>query len=118
VPSGWGTVVIFMLVAMGFLAFVLLLGRAIRPYHPYPEKLHTYECGPLPFSPAWHQFNIRYYLFALLFVLFDIEAVFLYPWALAFQRIGLVAVIEMLIFVAIVVLGLIYAWRTGALEWE
>ena len=117
-PAGWGTVVIFMLVGIAFPAVTLLAGRLFRPNRPDAEKLTTYECGPLPFSAAWHQFNPRYYLFALLFVLFDVETVFLYPWALAFRAVGLLAVIEMVIFVAIVAVGLIYAWRTGALEWQ
>jgi NADH:ubiquinone oxidoreductase subunit 3 (subunit A) len=115
---GWGTVAIFMLVGLAFLGITLLVGRAFRPHRPDAVKLGTYECGPVPFEDAWHQFNPRYYLFALLFVLFDVETVFLYPWALAFRAIGLLAVFEMVIFVAIVAVGLVYAWRTGALEWQ
>ncbi|MEN9279034.1 MAG: photosynthetic/respiratory NAD(P)H-quinone oxidoreductase subunit C, partial [Thermostichus sp. DG_1_5_bins_95] len=78
----------------------------------------TYESGMEPVGQAWIQFNIRYYMFALVFVIFDVETVFLYPWAVAFHRLGLLAFVEALIFIAILVVGLVYAWRKGALEWS
>ena len=106
------------IVGIAFVGGTLILARLARPSAPNPDKLETYECGPLPIGDAWRQFNIHYYLFALLFVVFDVEAAFLYPWALAFKKIGLYAVVEMLIFVAILVLGLAYAWRRRAIEWE
>jgi NAD(P)H-quinone oxidoreductase subunit 3 len=78
----------------------------------------TYESGMEPIGGAWIQFNIRYYMFALVFVVFDVETVFLYPWAVAFSQLGLLAFIEALVFIAILVIALVYAWRKGALEWS
>lgn len=117
---GYGYVVVFLGVGIVFLILALEVARLVRPSRPYAEKLETYECGPEIFMPAWRQFNVRYYLFALLFVLFDVEMAFLYPWALALRRagLGIIAVVDMLIFVAILTVGLVYAWRKGALEWE
>jgi NADH-quinone oxidoreductase subunit A len=95
-----------------------LLGRlGIRPENPDPIKEATYECGVETEGPTWVQFNFRYYYFALLFVIFDIEAVFLYPWAVSFERFGVVAFIEVVTFVLILGIGLLYAWRKKALEW-
>ncbi len=78
----------------------------------------TYECGMEPIGPSWVQFRLSYYLFALVFVVFDVETVFLFPWAVAYRQLGLFALVEMLIFVAILVVGLVYAWRKGALAWK
>jgi NAD(P)H-quinone oxidoreductase subunit 3 len=83
-----------------------------------PEKLTSYESGIEPMGDAWIQFQIRYYMFALVFVIFDIETVFLYPWAMSFSDLGLSAFIEALVFIFILVIGLVYAWRKGALEWS
>lgn len=91
----------------------------IRPHKPDPVKNSLYECGMEPIGPArWGQFNFRYYTYALLFVIFDVETVFIYPWAVRFNQLGLFAFIEMLVFVLILVVGLVYAWRKRALEWE
>ena len=116
--QGYLTIAVFALVGAGFIAATLLIAKIVRPHAPSPEKLETYECGPAPFGDAWRQFNMHYYLFALLFVVFDVEAVFLYPWAVAFKSVGAYAVAEMIIFVGILGVGLAYAWRRGALEWE
>lgn len=99
---------------------VLALGTSalLRPKARYPERRTTYESGVEPVGGAWIQFNIRYYMFALVFVIFDVETVFLYPWAVAFHRLGLLAFVEALIFIAILVIALVYAWRKGALEWS
>ncbi|MGB3612194.1 MAG: photosynthetic/respiratory NAD(P)H-quinone oxidoreductase subunit C [Elainellaceae cyanobacterium] len=99
---------------------VLALGVSyiVRPKRQGIERRTTYESGMEPIGGAWIQFNIRYYMFALVFVIFDVEVVFLYPWAVAFNELGLLAFIEVLIFVAILVVGLVYAWRKGALEWS
>ncbi|MGF1515396.1 MAG: photosynthetic/respiratory NAD(P)H-quinone oxidoreductase subunit C [Elainellaceae cyanobacterium] len=99
---------------------VLALGASyiLRPKREGIERRTTYESGMEPIGNAWIQFNIRYYMFALVFVIFDVEVVFLYPWAVAFNQLGLLAFIEVLIFVAILVVGLVYAWRKGALEWS
>ena len=95
----------------------LLLNRAVRPRVPRPEKSVTYECGVDPVGGGWSQSTVRYYVFALLFVIFDVEAVFLFPWAVVFEKIGIFAFVEMMIFVAILALGLLYAWRKKVLEW-
>jgi len=99
---------------------VLALGASyiLRPKNVGPECRTTYESAVEPVGGAWIQFNIRYYMFALVFVIFDVETVFLYPWAVAFSKLGLLAFIEALIFIAILVVGLVYAWRKGALEWS
>src|SRR5262245_60419418 len=111
-------VVIFALVGFAFVGVTLLIARLARPSAPTPEKMETYECGVPPVGDAWRQFNAHYYLFALLFVVFDVEAAFLYPWAVAFRKLGAYAVAEMLLFVVLLGLGLAYAWRRGALQWE
>ena len=89
----------------------------IRPQNPDRVKEATYECGVETEGPTWVQFNFRYYYYALLFVIFDVEAVFLYPWAVSFSRFGVAAFVEVLTFVAILLIGLLYAWRKKALEW-
>ena len=89
----------------------------IRPKRPDPIKSDTYECGVETEGDALGQFNVRYYLFALLFVIFDVEAVFLYPWAVAFRQLGLFAFVEAVLFVVILLVGYVYAWRRRALEW-
>lgn len=99
------------------IASVVLGALKIRPKHPNPVKSATYECGVETVGDAWGQFNVRYYIIALLFVLFSVEAVFLYPWAVAFRQLGLFALIEAVLFVLILVVGYVYAWRRQALEW-
>ena len=91
--------------------------KLIAPYKPHDEKLTTYESGIDPIGQGWNQANIRYYIFALLFVVFDVEAVFLFPWALVFERLGTQAFVEMLIFIAILAFALIYAIKKKVLEW-
>ena len=112
------TAAMFTLMGFAFVASTLLLSRLLRPSAPNPDKLETYECGPLPVGDAWQQFNMHYYLFALLFVVFDVEAAFLFPWAVAYRQVGLYAVLEMILFVAILGFGWAYAWRRRALEWD
>lgn len=116
--AGYLPILVFALLGIGFVGGTLIFSRLVRPSAPKREKLTTYECGALPVGEAWQPFNMHYYLFALVFVVFDVEAAFLYPWAVAYRRFGLYAVSEMLIFVALLGLGLVYAWRRGALEWE
>ena len=89
----------------------------IRPQRDDPNKLKTYECGFDTVGPSWIQFNFRYYSYALLFVVFDIETVFLYPWAVYLRQLGLFGLIEMAVFMAILAIGLVYAWKKGALRW-
>jgi NADH-quinone oxidoreductase subunit A len=95
----------------------LALSRVVRPRNPNREKLEAYESGVDPVGTVWSQSQIRYYIFALLFVMFDVEAVFLFPWALRLEDFGVFGLIEMGIFVVILLLGLVYAWRKGVLRW-
>ena len=99
------------------IASVLLGAFKMRPKRPNPVKEATYECGVETEGDAWGQFNVRYYVIALLFVIFSVEAVFLYPWAVAFRQLGLFAFVEAVLFVLILVVGYVYAWRRKALEW-
>jgi NADH-quinone oxidoreductase subunit A len=110
-------VAIFVIVGLVFPLVLLLVTRIVRPTKPEPEKYVTYECSILPFGDARIQHNVQYYLFALLFTIFDVEVVFLFPWALVFPTLGWLAVLEMFIFILILVIGLAYAWKKGALEW-
>jgi len=96
----------------------LTFSKLIRPKAGGAIQRTTYESGIEPMGEAWIQFNIRYYMFALLFLLFDVETVFLYPWSVTFSEIGIQSFIEILIFIVILLIGLIYAWRKGALEWS
>ena len=107
----------FLVVVVGFLAFNLIFWKVIRPSRHSEEKLTTYECGENPEGSAWVQFNIRFYVFALIFIIFDVEAVFLLPWAVVFKRLGLLAFVEGLVFIGILVVALAYVWRKGDLEW-
>lgn len=111
------TVAIYSLATLGLVGGTLLLNRFVSPKVGGREKLTTYECGVDPVGTGWTQSTIRYYIFALLFVIFDVEAVFLFPWATVFEDIGLFAFVEMMIFVAILALGLLYAWRRKVLDW-
>ncbi len=116
--QGYLTVAVFALVGFAFVAVTLFMARLVRPSAPNPAKLETYECGPAPFGNAWRQFNMHYYLYALLFVVFDVEAAFLFPWALAFRKLGAYAFAELIIFVGLLGAGWVYALRRGAIEWE
>jgi NADH-quinone oxidoreductase subunit A len=107
----------FLVVAVAFLAVNLLVWKVIRPSRFSEEKLTTYECGENPVGSAWVQFNIRFYVFALIFIIFDVEAVFLLPWAVVFRELGMLAYLEGLVFIAILVVALVYVWRKGDLEW-
>ena len=111
------TVFIFGCVAVGLVAAVLGLGSAIRPKNPNRAKLTGYESGVDPVGEGWTQAEIRYYIFALLFVMFDVEAVFIFPWATRLEAYGIFGVVEMSIFIAVLALGLLYAWRKKVLRW-
>jgi NADH-quinone oxidoreductase subunit A len=111
------TVVIFFAVAMALVGGVLGLGSFVRPSRPQPEKYINYESGVDPVGSGWSQSQIRYYIFALLFVLFDVEAVFIFPWATRLEVYDMFGLVEMLVFIVILALGLLYAWRKGVLRW-
>ena len=112
-------VVIAAVVAVGLLLFVAAMGaRALlAPKAPTRAKLTTYESGVDPIGQMWTQSQVRYYIFALLFVLFDVEAVFIFPWATRLETYGGFGLVEMFVFIGILVLGLVYAWRKGVLRW-
>jgi NADH-quinone oxidoreductase subunit A len=111
-------VVVFLLLGILLPVVALTAGRLLRPNKPTQEKQRTYESGMEPFHDARVQFHARYYIFALMFVIFDVETVFLYPWAVAYDNLGIFALIEMLIFVVMLLIGLIYAWKKKVLEWN
>ena len=111
------SVLIFLAVIVGFLVVNLIVWWVIRPSRFSEEKLTTYECGEDPVGNAWVQFNIRFYVFALIFLVFDVEAVFLLPWATVFRELGAIAYLEGLVFIAILVVALAYVWRKGDLAW-
>jgi NADH-quinone oxidoreductase subunit A len=108
---------IFILVVAAFGIGTLLLAYLIRPNRPNTEKLSPYECGIPPLTRAGEQFSIRFYIVAILFLLFDVEAVFLFPWAVVYGRLGLFGFVEMMLFILILLVGYVYAWRKGALKW-
>ena len=121
--TGFDYVGLLLVVAILFPIFILTLAYSlgfvrIRPRRPDPEKASTYECGMRTIGSSWVQFNFRYYFFALLFVAFDIVTVFLYPWAVAVKGVGSIGLVAMFVFILILVVGLIYAWKKKALEWK
>jgi NADH-quinone oxidoreductase subunit A len=118
VPVHYLPILIFIAVALAFGMGTLIVGGLVRPKSAYTEKLLPYESGAVPFSDARIPFPMRYYVIAMLFVIFDIETVFLYPWAVVYGRIGLLGLIEMGLFILILLVGYVYAWKKGALEWE
>lgn len=97
---------------------VLILGRFFGPRHPNTKKGQPYESGMIPYGPGTRQMSVKYYLVAVLFILFDVEVIFFLPWAVAFKQMGLFTLVEMFIFVAILFIAFIYVWKKGALEWE
>jgi NADH:ubiquinone oxidoreductase subunit 3 (subunit A) len=115
--NDWLFVGVFLILAPIFPAAALLIPRLIAPKKPSPLKNQTYECGIETVGDTWVQFRVQYYIYALVFLIFDVELVFLFPWAVAFDQLPLFAVVEGVLFIMILVAGLFYAWRKGALEW-
>ena len=111
-------ILLFLFVATGLGVVLLLAGTFLGPRRPESEKLSPYECGFEAFEDARMQFDVRYYLIAILFIVFDLEIAFVFPWAIVFRDLGLLGLIEMGIFLGLLVLGFVYAWKKGALEWE
>jgi NADH-quinone oxidoreductase subunit A len=111
-------ILFFVVVALFFGVWSLVVSYLVQPKYPEAEKLTSYECGSEPFSDARMPFPVRYYIFAMLFVIFDIEVIFLYPWAVVFTKIELIGLIEMLVFIGLFIVAYIYAWCKGALEWD
>lgn len=118
VPGNYVPILVFIGIAIAFGAVSLLAGWIVRPSRPYRAKLAPYESGSPLFQDARVQFPMRYYIIAMLFVIFDIEIVFMFPWAVAFQSLGLVGLVEMVVFIGILIVGFWYAWKKGALEWD
>jgi len=109
----------FILCGIFFVAATVWASNLLSPKSAdEPHRLEPYECGVEPVGPPWVQFRVGYYVYALLFVVFDIETVFLYPWAVTFNKLGLFVLVEMVIFIAILAAGLAYAWKEGALRWR
>ena len=113
----YAPILIMILTVLGLGALLLSIGVLVRPYRPTPRKLQSYESGVPDIEPLKGRYTPRFYIIAILFVIFDIEAIFLYPWAVAFNVLGLYGLLEMVSFIAILFVGYIYAWRKGALEW-
>ena len=111
-------ILVFILFGIGIGALLLVIGLLVGPNRPDPEKLSPYECGFEAFEDARMKFDVRYYLVAILFILFDLEIAFLFPWAVVLPRIGLFGFGAMMIFLLILVVGFVYEWKKGALEWE
>lgn len=116
-PNDWLYIGIFLLLAPIFPGLALIIPRIIAPRKPNTLKNETYECGIETHGSTYIQFKVQYYIFALVFLIFDVELVFLYPWAVAFDLLPLFAVVEGILFILILVAGLAYAWRKGVLEW-
>jgi NADH-quinone oxidoreductase subunit A len=115
--GSFASVGIFIILGVVFVVVTLMIARLIRPQRPSDAKLASYECGEQPVGSAWIQYNPRFYIFALLFVIFDVEVIFLFPWAVAYKSLGVFALVEMLIFIGILLIGLIWAWKKGVLKW-
>jgi NADH-quinone oxidoreductase subunit A len=113
----FGKAFIFILLGVVFVAAALLVAKLLRPHNPTPEKAVPYECGEDPIGPAWIRFNIRFYIVALIFLLFDVELVVLFPWAVAFRKLGMWAYLSGALFIAILFLADFYLWAKGDLEW-
>ena len=111
-------ILLFLFVSTGLGIVLLVLGWGLGPKRPTGEKLSPYECGFEAFEDARMQFDVRYYLIAIQFIIFDLEIAFVFPWAVNFRNLGIVGLTEMGIFISLLVLGYIYVWKKGALEWE
>lgn len=122
--NNYAYIALFAIIGIAFSIAALWISWALRPdYNPTGAKPEPYECGEIPIGNAWRQFKVGYYIFALIFVIFDVEAAFLFPWAKELRNfkasgLGMFAFVEMLIFITILFIGLLYAWKKGVLKWE
>ncbi|MBI3092486.1 MAG: NADH-quinone oxidoreductase subunit A [Candidatus Tectomicrobia bacterium] len=110
-------ILLFIIIAAGFAIVTLFIGFFVRPRRPDPEKLSPYECGIDPVMGTRERFSIRFYVIAMIFLIFDVEVVFLFPWAVVYKKIGIFGFVEMMLFIFILLVGYYYAWKKGALEW-
>lgn len=115
---GIGSLILLAICGAAFCGMGILVSKWIAPHSQNAQKLEAYECGVPAESGSWIQYNVGYYIFALIFLVFDVEIVFLFPWATVLREVGMVAFVEILIFVFILFLGLLYAWKKGALKWQ
>ena len=111
-------IILFLIIALGLSIAFIILNLALSPNNPDPEKLSVYECGFEPFQDSRMEFDVRFYLVAILFIIFDLEIAFLFPWAISLGKIGLFGFVSMMIFLFILTIGFIYEWKKGALDWE
>jgi NADH-quinone oxidoreductase subunit A len=116
-PQSYVPIFIFIVIIGTLLPVTLLLAKLVRPDNPHKTKLMPYECGIDPVDNARGRYTVRYYIIAILFVVFDVETIFLFPWAVRFKAFGLFGLVEMLIFLAILIVGYVWVWKKGALEW-
>jgi NADH:ubiquinone oxidoreductase subunit 3 (subunit A) len=122
----YGYVLVFLFAGIFFILMAFVTGWVLSPngllglQYKYKKDIleDTYECGVETYGTSWFRFNVSFYLYALLFVIFDIETVFLYPWAVSFRQLGIPGFLEMIVFITILLVGLAYAWKKGALKWE
>ena len=112
------SIILFLVIALGLSVFFIVLNFILSPKKPDPEKLSAYECGFEPFDDSRIEFDVRFYLVAILFIIFDLEIAFLFPWAISLGNIGLLGFCSMMIFLFILTVGFIYEWKKGALDWE
>jgi NADH-quinone oxidoreductase subunit A len=113
----FGQILVFIILSIVFIFAGIYTSRILYPKKPSKEKQSTYECGEFPVGDSWIRFNIRFYVIALVFIVFDVEVVFLFPWAVVFKDLGMFALIEMFVFLIILFIGFIYLWVRGDLEW-
>jgi len=111
-------ILVFLVIGFGLAAVMIMMGAMLGPHRPNSDKLAPYECGFEAFEDSRMKFDVRYYLVAILFILFDLEIAFLFPWAIVLDQIGTFGMLAMLVFLAILTIGFVYEWKKGALEWE
>ena len=116
-PSGYIPIFIFLAIAIAFPVVTIVLAKLVRPSAPFTTKLEAYECGIKAASDSRGRYTVRFYIIAILFVIFDVETIFLFPWAVQFKQLGAFGFLEMLVFLGILVLGYVWVWKKGALEW-
>ncbi len=116
-PANYYPILVFVVLALAFPIVALALAWVIRPHNPFKEKLEPYECGIVPTGDSRGRYTVRFYIIAILFVIFDVETVFLFPWAIRYQQLKVFGLVEMLVFLGILVVGYIWLYKKGALEW-
>lgn len=114
----FASILVFLIFGALFVGVNLMISRILQTRNPHPMKISTYECGEIPEGDSWIKFNIRFYVIALVFLIFEVEIAFLFPWAVVFKNLGAFAFAEMMVFVFILLVGLAYVWAKGDLEWE